>query len=89
MYLKSFTFKSELCASSSDLISPEEAQREAAKAKDVLRIIKGLKTEGQFKLEEEKITGTGSPSISDVIYLLLRIEERIIQLEAKLDSLRK
>lgn len=78
--MKGFTFK----YGASDLISPEEAQQEAAKARDVLRIVKGLKGE-QFKVEEEKITS--SPTMSDVIYLLLRIEERIIQLEAKLDSL--
>lgn len=76
--MKGFTFK----YSASDLISPEEAQQEAARARDVLRVVKGLKAE-QFK-EEEKIT---SSPMSDVIYLLLRIEERIIQLEAKLDSL--
>ncbi|MEM2924098.1 MAG: hypothetical protein QXJ68_00200 [Methanocellales archaeon] len=78
MYLRNFTF------GASDIISPEQAQQEAAKARDVLRILKGLETE-QLKMEGEKIST--SPNMSDVIYLLLRIEERIIQLEAKLDSL--
>jgi len=71
-----------------DLISPEDAEKMVEKEREILRALKGMEAAGEWKpISEEGPAPSQGGSLSDVINLLLRIEERIERIEQKLDTI--
>jgi hypothetical protein len=71
-----------------DLISLEEAKEMVEKEREIIKALKGMEAVGDWKpISEESPAPSQGASLSDVINLLLRIEERIERIEQKLDTI--
>jgi len=70
-----------------DIPKPDtETWEQRERAKEIIKVVKGMQEEGEISLEKkEEPQAGGSPA--DIIFLLLRMEQRMERIEQKIDAI--
>ena len=72
----------------SEIPTIEEIEQQVEKTREIIKVIKGMEASGELQLEQEaEIKPLPGPSLVEIMYVLLKIEERLERVEQKLDKL--